>query len=449
MQKSGFNILVVDDDESMRDTLKELLERDHYTVDIADNTLSAISKYKYKNYNLVISDIMMPEIDGIELLRRLKKINQEAIVILITGYASIDSAVQAIRIGAEDYFTKPFNNDEILKVIDRIYKNHNLIVENEKLKQEILRQEIHEIVGNSSKIKKIIADIKIVANSDVPVFISGESGTGKELAALAVHKLSARKNEPFIPINCAAVPNDLLESEFFGHEKGAFSGAINRKYGLFEVANNGTLFLDEIGEMPMLLQAKLLRTIETMELRRIGGTQQISVNFRLVSCTNRNIQQEIKLGNFRSDLFYRLSTFCIHLPPLKERREDIPLIVEKYLQKKKVGKIVIPDEVMNAFLNYDWPGNIRELEHVLERILLFSKNKIPAIQNLPLELQEACQIKSPLTFTNSSLSTSSLREVEKDHILEVLKQCGGNKKEAAEILKIGLKTLYRKIEEYS
>lgn len=447
--KTDFKILVVDDEESMRDALKQLLKREGYNVDVAANAAEAIKKFKKENHDLVVSDIMMPEIDGIELLKRLKKISQDVIVILITGYASIDSAVQAIKIGAEDYFTKPFKNVEILKVVDRIYKNQSLSRQNELLKQEILRQDIPEIVGQSTKIKKIISDIKMVADSDIPVFISGESGTGKELVARAVHDLSDRKNEPFVPINCAAVPDDLLESEFFGHEKGAFSGAINRKYGLFEVADNGTLFLDEIGEMPQSLQAKLLRTVETMQLRRIGGTAQISVNLRIVCSTNRDIQKEIEEGRFRSDLYYRLSTFCIHLPPLRERTEDIPLIVDQYLQGKNDGKTEIPESVIQALLNYDWPGNVRELEHVIERILLFSKNKVPSLKNLPQEIQEAYQKESSSPAKETSLRVNSLQDVEKEHILSVLNHCNGNKKKAAEILGIGLKTLYRKIEEYA
>jgi len=447
--KTDFKIMVVDDEESMRDALKQLLKREGYTVGVAENAAAAIKKFKKENHDLVVSDIMMPEIDGIELLKRLKKISQDVIVILITGYASIDSAVQAIKIGAEDYFTKPFKNVEILKVVDRIYKNQSLSRQNELLKQEILRQDIPEIVGQSTKIKKIISDIKMVADSDIPVFISGESGTGKELVARAVHDLSERKNEPFVPINCAAVPDDLLESEFFGHEKGAFSGAINRKYGLFEVADNGTLFLDEIGEMPQSLQAKLLRTVETMQLRRIGGTAQISVNLRIVCSTNRDIQKEIEEGRFRSDLYYRLSTFCIHLPPLRERKNDIPLIVEQYLKGKNGGKTKIPESVIQAFLNYHWPGNVRELEHVIERILLFSKNKVPSLKNLPQEIQEVYQRESSSPAKETSLSVHSLEDVEKEHILSVLNHCNGNKKEAAEILGIGLKTLYRKIEEYA
>lgn len=446
--KSDFRILVVDDEEAMRETLTELLERDGYSVDMAENTFEAIDLYKSNKQNLVISDIMMPESDGIELLQKLKNINADVMVILITGYASIDSAVQAIKIGAEDYFTKPFNNDEILKVVDRIYKNYSLIHQNEILKQGILRHDIPEIVGNSAVIKKVISDIKTVAKSEVPVFVSGESGTGKELVSRAVHNLSERNKEPFVPINCAAIPNDLLESEFFGHEKGAFSGALARKYGLFEVANNGTLFLDEIGEMPMALQAKLLRTIETQQLRRIGGTQQVSVNLRFVCCTNRDIQKEIEEGRFRSDLFYRLSTFCIHIPPLRDRKEDIPLILNHYLHKKGNEQIKFPDDIMRAFLNYSWPGNIRELEHVIERILLFSNDKPPSIKNLPNELLSSNNHTNEKELQKTA-SNHTLRELEKVHILDVLKQCNGNKKEAAELLGIGLKTLYRKIEEYS
>lgn len=446
--KKDFKILVVDDEETLREALSALLNGEGYSVDVAENASEAIIKFNSENYDLVVSDITMPEVDGIELLKQLKKISPDVIVILVTGYASIDNVIQALKIGAEDYFTKPLKDVEILKVVERIYKNKNLLQQNEKFKQEILRQDIPEIVGKSKQINKIISEIKMVADSDVPVFITGESGTGKELVSRAVHNLGIRKNEPFVPINCAAVPNDLLESEFFGYEKGAFSGALSRKYGLFEVADNGTLFLDEIGEMPMLLQAKLLRTIETMELRRIGGTEQISVNLRIVCSTNRDIQKEIEEGKFRSDLYYRLSTFCIHIPPLRERKEDIPLIVDQYLQGKNEEKSKIPENIMHAFLNYDWPGNVRELQHVIERILLFSKKSPASLKNLPSELQQAYQRNSSPNIKDPSLNKRSLHEIEKEHILSVLNQCNGNKKEAAEILGIGLKTLYRKIEEY-
>ena len=341
--------------------------------------------------------------DGIGLLTELKQIDKNVRVILITGQASVDSAIQAIKLGAEDYFIKPFENIEILKVVERIYKAHSLSVQNEILKQELHRRDIPDIIGKSSKMKQVISDIQLVANSDIPVFVTGESGTGKELVAQAIHNLSQRANEPFVPINCAAIPNDLLESEFFGYEKGAFSGAVTRKYGLFETADKGTLFLDEIGEMPLAMQAKLLRIVETMQLRRIGGTSQVTVDFRIVCCTNRDIRKDIEDGKFRRDLFYRLSSFEMHLPPLRERKEDIPLIIQHYFEKMgKKGKRV-PENILRAFLNYDWPGNIRELIHVLERILLLSANEELNIKYVPQEIRA-----ESVSYTHLTLPTKRI-----------------------------------------
>jgi DNA-binding NtrC family response regulator len=448
MKKTDFTILAVDDEIEMRRALKSLMEREGFSISSASNGREALKKYEEHRFDLIISDIMMPEMDGIELLKKLRKVNEEVLVILITGYATIESAVQAIKIGAEDYFTKPFKNEEIIKVVDRLYKNHQLKRRNEILKQEILRSDIPEIIGNTPKISKILSDIKMVADSDIPVFVTGESGTGKELVARAIHSLSSRKSEPFVPINCAAVPNELLESEFFGHEKGAFSGALSRKYGLFETADKGTLFLDEIAEMALPLQSKILRTVETMQFRRIGGTQLITVDLRFVCCTNCDIKEEVDKGRFRGDLYYRLSTFGIHLPPLRERREDIPLLVNNYLKQRGTKPIILPEKIMSALKQYDWPGNIRELEHVLERLILFSKNKTPGLKNLPGEIQESYQRQSKLHADFTPGQNRPLCEIEKEYILAVMQQCNNNKKESADILGIGLKTLYRKLDEY-
>lgn len=445
MKKSDFKILIVDDEKSMRDILKNLLETENYIIDVTSNASEAIHRYNKNKHDLIISDIMMPDIDGIELLKRFKKINKDVKVILITGHASIDNAIQAVKLGAEDFFIKPFENIEILKVVNRIYKNLSLSLQTEILKQELHRRDIPELVGQNPMMKKLISDIKLVANSDIPVFVTGESGTGKELVARAIHNLSSRAKEPFVPINCAAVPNDLLESEFFGHEKGAFSGAVERKFGLFETADKGTLFLDEIGEMPLTMQAKLLRTVETMQLRRIGGTSQITVDIRILCCTNRDIKQEISDGKFRRDLYYRLSSFEIKLPHLRERKDDIPLIVNHYLERMSKKDYLLPENILNAFMNYDWPGNIRELIHILERIILLSKNKEMDIKYLPQEIKEATPQKPDMEAVPSDTDPLPLREIEKNHILNVLNKYKGDKKEAAKMLGIGLKTLYRKL----
>lgn len=444
----NFSILVVDDEKDMRESLKDLLELDGYKVVESETAAEAISLYKYSPFDLVLSDIIMPKMDGIELLRKLKEIDQNASVILITGYSSIEGAIEAIKLGAEDYFTKPFKAIEIRKTIDRLYSAKYLSEQNEKLKQGILRTDFPEIIGNSSAINSVFDDINTVAKSDVSVLIYAESGAGKELVANAIHKSSDRCNEPFIPINCAAVPKDLLESEFFGHEKGAFSGAVKRKYGIFEIANKGTLFLDEIGEMPIDLQAKLLRTVETKVIRRIGSTDLTPIDIRIVCSTNRNLKNEIKLGNFREDLYFRLATFQITVPPLRERVDDIPLLIANFFKKKGLKKIEFPETIIKTMQNYNWPGNVRELENIIERIILLSKIRPIEMSFLPDEIRS--KSFTDVNFEKPSADTiESLENVEKEYIRKIYLHCKGNKVRTAKILGIGLKTLYRKLEKFS
>ncbi len=442
----NFNILIVDDEKDMRDSLKDLLELDGYSVDTSDSGFSALEMYKHSPYDIVLSDIMMPKMDGIELLRKLKDIDPNVSVILITGYSSIQGAIEAIKLGAEDYFTKPFKAIEIRKTIERIYNTKYLSEQNEKLKQGILRTDFPNIIGDSDAIHDIFNDIKTVAQSDVSVLITGESGSGKELVANAIHQYSDRNSEPFIPINCAAVPKDLLESEFFGHEKGSFSGAVKRKYGIFEIANKGTLFLDEIGEMPIDLQAKLLRTVETKVIRRIGSTEMTPINIRIVCSTNRDLKEEITKGNFREDLFFRLATFQITVPPLRQRVSDIPLLLENYLKKRGINNLDFPDQIIKALQSYNWPGNVRELENVVERIILLSRLRPIDISFLPDEIRQG-NFK-PTKTTASYGNNTSLEEVERDHIKRVYLHCNGNKVKTSKILGIGLKTLYRKLDKY-
>jgi DNA-binding NtrC family response regulator len=446
--KSEFRILVVDDEKEILVLLEDLLSMEGYKVELASNAQEALQKYQKEEINVVISDIIMPEMSGLELLKKLKEINEDADVIMITGSTLIENAVEALKNGAEDYFTKPLSNIQILKVVERLYQNRKLEQRNEILKQELLRQEFTEMIGNTPKMKKIFSDINMVADSDIPVFISGESGTGKELVARAIHNLSSRKNEPFVPINCAAIPSDLLESEFFGHEKGAFSGATSRKYGLFEAAHCGTLLLDEIAEMPLALQAKILRAVETMQIRRIGGNQQLTIDVRIISSTNKDIKKEVESGKFRSDLYYRISTFTIHIPPVRERKADIKPIVKHILKLRGKEESIISDEILVALEAYSWPGNVRELENVLDRLLLITQDKPPTINQLLPEIRNTYRGSSKEKQENAKSNLVSLEEMEKDHIIRVLNHCYGNKRDAAKILGIGLKTLYRKIEQY-
>jgi len=446
----NFRILIVDDEKDMRDSLRDLLTRDEYQVDVSSNGDEALRLYKNKTYDLVISDIIMPEMDGIALLKKLKDFDQEASVILITGYSSIQGAISAIKLGAEDYFTKPFKAIEIKKVIRRIYDNKYLSKRTEQLTQGILRSEFSEIIGNSKVIRDLKEEINTVADSEVSVLVTGESGTGKELVARAIHQASSRKDRPFVPINCAAVPNDLLESEFFGHEKGAFSGALKRKYGIFEVADTGTLFLDEIGEMPLHLQSKLLRTVETKKIRRIGGTDEIDIDIRILCSTNRDLKQEIKKGNFREDLYFRLATFNIHIAPLKARREDIPILIDNFVRKKRIKKLEISIETENFLYNYNWPGNVRELENVLERLILIAKGNLIIPDHLPIEIRNQDQENTSFIeqITRIEKDIEPLENIEKKYIIKAYKHYHGNKAKTAKKLGIGLKTLYRKLEKY-
>jgi DNA-binding NtrC family response regulator len=446
--KKAFHILIVDDEADMRDSLRELLNREGYQVSEAANGLLALQKIRENSIDLIISDILMPEMDGLTLLKKVKETDSDAAVILITGYSSIQGAIEAIKFGAEDYFTKPFNVIEIKKTVERIYNSKNLIRKNEMFKQEILRKEFPGIIGRSDAIHNVLEHIKNVADSNVSVLITGESGVGKELVAQAIHKSSLRNKEPFIPINCAAVPKDLLESEFFGHEKGSFSGAINRKYGIFEIAHKGTLFLDEIGEMPYELQAKLLRTVETKQLRRIGGSEIIEVDIRILCSTNRDLKQDINDKKFREDLYFRLATYTILVPPLRERRNDIPLLINNFLKKKGILDLKINENLINLMMSYDWPGNVRELENVLERLLIISKGKMIELKHLPQEILKAEKSKDSGLRTADDNRIKPLEEIEKEHIMNTFNYLEENKVKTAHSLGIGLKTLYRKLEKY-
>ncbi|MEJ2055246.1 MAG: sigma-54 dependent transcriptional regulator [Calditrichaceae bacterium] len=449
MEKSDFKILIVDKDAETRDILKKLFVYEQYRVFECENAENAIEIYTKKEINLVISDIHLPGSNGLDLLRDLKLISAASRVIILTGSRSFEDAVDALKLGAEDYITKPINQAEILRVTARIFKSFKLKNKNDEILMEQSEQSNIQIVGNSAKMRKIFSDMKLVADSDIPVFIMGESGTGKDLVARAIHDYSPRKNEPFVVINCAAIPADLLESELFGHERGAFSGALTKKEGLFEVADNGTLLLDEIGELPLPMQGKLLRAVETMCFRRIGSTKEIHVNVRVICCTNRNIKQEIDEGRFRSDLFYRLSTFTFNLPPLRQRRSDIPAIIHHILKNKEKSGLKISTEIMETLENYDWPGNIRELEHVVERLIILSTKKSPTPDMLPTELKESYRRFVYNEPGEDNTKISPLKDIEEEHIRKILNHCHGNKREAARILGIGLKTLYRKLETYN
>lgn len=440
-------VLIIDDETELLSVLKEFFEKDGYSVDIAETGTEGLTLFNRNRHDIVIVDIALDDMDGTEVMQQVKQTRPETSLIIITGYGSIKGEVQCMKHGADNYLRKPLDYIELLKIANRLIENKYLTQRTEALKQQLLRRDAPIIVGNTKAIRKVMKDIETVATSNVPVLVTGESGTGKELVAMTIHNLSARCNEPFIPINCAAIPHDLLESEFFGHEKGAFSGATKRKYGLFEVADRGTLFLDEIGDMPVDLQAKLLRAVDDNYIRRTGGTEQIKVDVRFICSTNRDIKKLLKSGLFREDLYYRLNTMIIDLPPLRKRKRDIPLLIDFLLEKHGRKDYVLPANVLEALKKYTWPGNVRELENCLERILLTSNGKAPCIDSLTADIQQNYH-QNNCQGSHCNKEYVPLSEMEKKYIIEVFDHCQGDKTKTARVLGIGVRTLYRKLASY-
>ncbi len=441
-------ILVVDDEEYLCELLKdELLSTNLFEVDIANDGAQAMNKIQSKIYDIVLLDIKMPRISGIEVLKFIKEHSPDTEVIMITALGDIKLAVETIKLGAFDFITKPYNFDELLVSIQNAIEKRQLKIQNTLMQKEISRLiRDDEIIGQSKIFRDVLDIVAKVAGTDATVLIQGESGTGKEVIARLIHKNSPRKNKPFVAINCAAIPDTLIESELFGHEKGAFTDAHTSKPGLVEIANGGTLFLDEVGDLSLYVQPKLLRFIETGEFRRVGGNNILKVDVRIISATNKDLNEEVSKGNFREDLLYRLNVVTIRLPVLRERKEDIPLFVEYFLKKKTGGRKKMSPEAMQILMNYDWPGNIRELENVVERAAILSKGDIIKPEDLALkpELKEDYYAK----LVKRPVNSLSLAELEKIHIENVLKANNWNKSKTAEILGISLKTLYLKLKRY-
>lgn len=438
--KDDFNILIVDDEKNIRENLCTFLKKHNFKADFAGTYNESLEKFYHNRPDILIVDIAMPDGNGIDLLKIVKFSRPQTKVLMISGASNIENAVKSIKLGAYDFFTKPLNFDEILHIINKL-KNTSLISNLNTCPN------FSELVGTSDCMRKIFNDIETVAKTEVPVLITGESGTGKDLVARAIHKLSKRRKNSFVPINCSAIPEELLESELFGYEKGAFSGADKLKYGLFEMANMGTVFLDEIGEMPFSLQPKILRCVETKKVRRTGGVDEISINFRVISATNSDIKDKVLNGKFRNDLFFRLSTFTINIAPLRERKEDIPIIIDNFFCKKDKPFYRLSEEVLEAFLLYDWPGNVRELENVVERMMIVSCDNILNYESLPVEIQNTFLRLKGRSYSKKDF-IKKLKDVEKEHILNVYKNCNFNKNITAKILGLGLKTLYRKLKEF-
>ncbi len=441
-------LLIVDDEEHIRDGLKRSLTLDGYDVEVAADGEEALKKLEEEDIDLIITDLKMPKVTGEELMKETLKKYPHIPVIVLTGHGTIENAVEAMRQGAYDFITKPLNIDKLSLVVKRALENSSLKRQNrELLKQLKQKYSFENIIGKSPAMKKVFETIELVAPSRANVLIYGESGTGKEMIADAIHHNSPRRDKPYIKVHCAAIPESLLESELFGHEKGAFTGAIARKRGRFELANGGTIFLDEIGELSLQMQVKLLRVIQEREFVRVGGEESIKVDVRIISATNKDLREEVKKGNFREDLYYRLNVVSIYVPPLRERRDDIPLLVHKFIEEfsRENNKEIegITNGALQALMSYNWPGNVRELRNVIESIVVLTKNKVITEEDLPpyiLSKEEETYLKLPAGI--------SLEEAEKRLIKFTLENTGGNKTKASEILKIGRKTLHRKLDEY-
>ena len=442
-------ILVVDDEKIMQDSLSRILTKEGYEVRTASSGEEAIEKFDCESFDMVLLDIKMPGIGGIETLRRLKEMDPAITILIVTGYPSIDSAVKAIKLGAYDYITKPFTPDVLRVAINRALERKNLLSENLQLRRQLkAKNESDIIVGQSEVMRKIYELVRRTAPTDSTVLITGESGTGKELIARAIHTYSLRQDKEFVTVDCSALVETLLESELFGHVKGSFTGAIQTKYGSFELANGGTFFFDEIGNLSLDIQAKLLRVIQEKEVKPVGSEKTLKVDVRTIAATNQDLKPAIAQKTFREDLYYRLNVFPIHIPPLRERKEDIPLLVnhflQKYNKKRKVPVSQVEPETMSLLISYDWPGNVRELENAVERALILEDGLTLLPRSFPWI--EAQKTTKPLSV---HAKVYPLEEMEKHHILMVLNETKGHKGKAASLLGIDRKTLYMKIKKYA
>jgi DNA-binding NtrC family response regulator len=441
--------LVVDDDEVTCNLLEEVLAKEGYAVDKALNGQEAIDRGESKPYDVVLTDIKMVGVDGMAVLRAYRQKSPETIIIMMTAFGSIETAIRAIKEGAYDYVSKPFKLEEIKLTIHRALEQNRLLQENLFYRQELItKYKLENIVGRSSQMLQVYKTIARVADSRSTILITGESGTGKELVARAIHFNSQRAAKHFVAVDCGSLAETLLESELFGHVRGAFTGAIANKRGLFEEADGGTCFLDEVGDISLAMQAKLLRVLQEHEIKRVGGTETVKVDVRILAATNKNLEQLVAEKKFREDLFYRLNVVSVHLPPLRERPEDIPLLADHFLRKyaadneKPVSQV--SQEALDLLSCYRWPGNVRELENVIERAVTLSHRSIILPEDLPRRLR----VQPPEVITPSLPSHIPLSELEKRYIQKVLEETGGNKKRAADILGIDRRTLYRMAARY-
>ena len=435
------SILIVDDEDSVRDSLYNWFIEDGYEVDCAENAKQALSILESKNMDIILADIKMQGMDGLEMHRRIRSLNKDSIVIIMTAFAAVDTAVQALKDGAFDYITKPFDPDDLSHLIRNAASQISLKEENEALRSKIVSLEnVEDLIGSSEAMIKVLKEVEQVAQSNSPVIITGESGTGKELIARAIHSNSKRKFSPLVSVHCGALTESLLESELFGHEKGAFTGAMYNRKGRFEMADGGTIFLDEIATISPKMQIELLRVLETKTFIRVGGNKEITSDFRVICATNKNLKQMVEEGTFREDLFYRLNVVNIRIPPLRERTEDIPMLVDHFIKKYCTSMsrniMSIDKSALKRLEQYDYPGNVRELENMIERAIVVGNDKEIRLKDLPFD---------------KGISTSSfqsLDDLEKQYILQVLNKYEWNISRSAKVIKVDRVTLYNKIKKY-
>jgi two-component system response regulator AtoC len=451
---SAAKILVIDDDAVARELLADALKKDGHEVESFSNGTDALARGQQTVFDLVLTDIRMGTVDGLTVLREFKRFSPDTSIVLLTAFGSLEGAIEGIKQGAFDYLAKPFRKEEVKLVVQRALDHCKLVRENKRFRVELKeKEEWSPLVGSSPAMLDVYKLVARVSESRSTVLLQGESGTGKELIARAIHANSPRRDKPFIPVNCGALPDTLLESEMFGHEKGAFTGAVGLKAGLFEAATGGTLFLDEIGELGPALQVKLLRVMQDQEVRRVGGTASVKVDVRIIAATNRDLEQLVKEDKFRDDLFYRLNVVRITLPSLVDRKEDIPMLAHHFLQKYVGGtpsgvRGFLP-ETMALLREYRWPGNVRELENAVERAVSLSHGPLVTPDDLPESIRTAAPLEAKATSVSEGDEVClTLEEVEKRHLIRVLKEMKGNKVKAAKILGIDRRTLYRMAERF-
>lgn len=436
------SILIVDDEESVRDSLYNWFVEDGFRVECAENAKKALTILESDQFDIILADIKMPGMDGLEMLRRIKALKQDSIVIVMTAFATVDTAVKALKDGAYDYVTKPFDPDDLTHLIRNATKQISLAEENENLKKHVISLEnVEDLIGESDAMKNVLRQIESVAQTNSSVIITGESGTGKELVARAIHANSPRKFFPFVSVHCGALTESLLESELFGHEKGAFTGAMYNRKGRFEMADSGSIFLDEIATISTKMQVELLRVLESKTFVRVGGNKEISSDFRVICATNKDLKSMVEKGTFREDLYYRLNVVNIQIPPLRERKEDIPLLVDYFIKKYCLSMnkppATIDSSAMRRIQEFNFPGNIRELENLIERAIVVGNGKRISLKDLPLE-------KSMVSSNNESLE-----DIEKAYVLQILNKYEWNISRTAKALKVDRVTLYHKIKKYN